>query len=174
MKVKSWLIGSVLSVGLLAGCGLFPGIGGQQILGSFSGDWTTGVSNLRLALVGIGANGVTSYDNQLEIKDPNVTKGYVMELPLSANEGSYKVIAYSDTNANSKLDASDTVLGDTCSKYMLFSNAAGSRTFYVGSVQTLTVKKGWNGYDASTPANAPFQGESYPNYHLYRTGTCPS
>lgn len=36
---------------------------------------------LRLALVGLTTEGQVNYDNQLEIKDPSLTKGYLMELP---------------------------------------------------------------------------------------------
>lgn len=163
-----------LTLGVLAGCGLLPGVGGQQVLGSFQGDWATGVDTgkLHLALVGLGGTGVTAYDNQLEIKDPNVTKSYALELPTSATEASYQLVAYSDDNSSGKLESSDAVLGTTCSKYMLYAAASGDRIYFVGSIQTLNVKSGWNSYDNKT-ATAPFQGESYPGFDLYRSGKCP-
>lgn len=173
MKWSKRSVASIAGIGLLAACGLLPGVGGQQILGSFQGDWTTGIdtSKMRLALVGIGASGVITYDNQMEIKDPSLTKGYVMELPQQAAEASYQVVGYLDNNSDSKLDTQDTVLGNTCSKYMLYGANSGNKIYWVGSLQTLNVKGGWNSYDKT--ATAPFQGESYPGFDLYRSGNCP-
>lgn len=173
-KIKQWAVLSVAVIGLV-GCGLLPGVGGQQLLGSFQGDWATGVENskLRLTLVGLGGTGITTYDNQLEIKDPNLIKGYVLELPKTANEASYQLVAYSDDNANSRLDAGEPVLGNSCSQYMLYANASGGRIFWVGSLQTLESKQGWNRFNNKTNT-PPTQSESYPNFDLYRSGVCPA
>lgn len=178
LEMRNAIIAALLV--LLSACGLLPGIGGQQVSGGFQGNWNTGVdqSKLRLTLVGLGASGGINYDNQQEIKDPNITRAYALELPSGASEGSYQVAAYSDDNANSKFDATDNLLGSTCSKFLLFSGDEGNKSFFVGtpgSVANLSVKKGWNGYDskiATSPTN-PFQGESYPAYNLYRIGSCP-
>ena len=174
-KTSKLAIAAAAAIGL-AGCGLLPGVGGQQLLGGFQGDWSTGVDNskLRLTLVGLGGTGLTTYDNQLEIKDPNVTRGYVLELPKTATEASYKLVAYTDNNANGRLDLGEPVLGDSCSQYMLFSGQAGGRIFFVGSLQTLEVKAGWNRFNSRTAGTPPSQGESYPGFDLYRTGNCPS
>lgn len=169
--MRKLLVGVSLAA-LIAGCGLLPGIGGQQVTGSFSGDWSgVDASKLRLALVGIGSDGVTNYDNQLEIKDPSLSTGYVMELPQSANEGSYRVIAYADANSNSKLDSGEE-LGHTCNKYLLYANGSGNKFFWVGTLQQLNVRNGWNGYDAAKGGD-PYQAEFYTGYNLYLAGQCP-
>lgn len=170
--MKKYLI-ATLAAGLIAGCGLLPGIGGQQVIGVFSGDWSTvDKSKMRLALVGLTSSGQFSYNNQLEVKDPDVTKRYALELPQAAEEGSYQVVAYSDEDTNGKFGSGDVVLGNTCHKYLLYSESNGNKVFWVGTVQTLTVTKGWNGYDNKTQA-APYQAENYEGFDLYRTGQCP-
>lgn len=172
MKMKKHLFGMSLAL-LIAGCGLLPGVGGQQVIGAFKGDWASvDKSKLRLALVGLATQGQFSYDNQLEIKDPNVTKLYALELPQVAEEGSYQVVAYSDDDANSRLSAGDAVLGDTCSKYLLYSQSNGNKVFWVGTLTTLSVNKGWNGYDSQTQG-APYQAENYTGFDLYLSGQCP-
>ena len=91
----------VLAGGLLLGaCGLLPGFGGPKVSGEFQGDWSGVAQGLRLALVGLTTEGQVNYDNQLEIKDPSLTKGYLMELPPEASEGSYRVVAYRDDDNN--------------------------------------------------------------------------
>jgi len=174
MKSRLWLL---VAGGLLASCGLLPGVGGPQVLGSFTGDWTgVNQSKTRLALVGIGQGGVPTYDNQTEIKNITQLKSYILELPQKANEGAYRVYAYCDANANSKIDNGEAI-SDSGNKYLLYSNSDGSKTFFFvgGSVATtLTVKKGWNGYDSSNASNVPFQGESFPDYNLSQpaAGAC--
>lgn len=112
------------------------------------------------------------YSNQLEIKDPSLTKGYLMELPPEASEGSYRVVAYRDDDNNGHYSRGDAVLGDTCSKYLLYANGSGTKLYWVGSPKTLKVKHGWNGYDAQKGGD-PYQASVYTDYDLYRSGNCP-
>lgn len=162
-----------LGAAVLAGCGLLPGVGGQQVLGSFAGNWgTVNQAKVRLALVGIGQGGLPTYDNQQEIKNINQFRSYVLELPTSAAEGAYRVYAYCDSNSDSRIGLNEAI-ADSGSKYLLYSSAEGTRTFFlVGApAASLAVKRGWNGYDSATSA-APFQGESYPGYDLNLSGSC--
>jgi hypothetical protein len=178
MHLKAKLLGLVAASGFLAGCGLLPGVGGQQVLGSFvdSQDGTykwanVNTSKVRLALVGIGQGGLPTYDNQQEIKNINQFKTYVMELPTSASEAAYRVYAYCDANSNSRLDSGEDI-ADSGSKYLLYANSEGSKTYlFVG---TVNVKKGWNGYDLSKAQDStnPYQGESYPGYDLTLRANC--
>lgn len=130
------------------------------------------VQGLRLALVGFTTEGQVDYSNQLEIKDPSLTKGYLMELPPEATEGSYRVVAYRDDDNNGHYSGGDTVLGHTCGKYLLYADGSDTKLYWVGSLKWLKVKHGWNGYDAQKGGD-PYQAPVYSDYDLYRSGQCP-
>lgn len=130
------------------------------------------VQGLRLALVGLTTEGQVDYSNQLEIKDPSLTKGYLMELPPEATEGSYRVVAYRDDDNNGHYSGGDTVLGHTCGKYLLYADGSDTKLYWVGSLKWLKVKHGWNRYDAQKGGD-PYQAPVYSDYDLYRSGQCP-
>ncbi|TBH20119.1 hypothetical protein ETP66_07740 [Thermus thermamylovorans] len=163
-----------VGVGLLflAACGLIPGFGGPKVTGGFQGDWQEVASGLRLALVGLTSEGQLDYSNPLEIKDPSLLRGYWMELPPVAAEGSYQVVAYRDEDNNGRFSGGDTVLGDTCSRYLLYANGSGDKLYWVGTLRLLRVRHGWNGYDAAQEGE-PYQAALYTGFDLYRQGQCP-
>jgi hypothetical protein len=177
MNLKAKLLGFVAATGLLAGCGLLPGVGGQQVNGTFvdSQDgtykWSTvNTGKVRLALVGVTSQGIIDYSALAEIKDPKVTQKYVMELPTSAAEGAYRVYAYCDANADSKFNSGEDI-ADSGSHILIYS--ASDRSFAWGS-STINVKKGWNGYDTSKASDStnPYQGENYNGYDLTLRANC--
>jgi hypothetical protein len=147
----------------LAGCSLFPLVGGPQVTGNLVGEWPEGAG---LALVG-SSRGQVDYSNQQQILDDNITDGYVFALPEPAAEGTYQIVSYQDTNQNSLFDEGEAV-GTTGSKYLIYATAdkevdvAGTR---------VVVRRGWNGYEQGTAGTAdapnPFQADTYGDYDLF-------
>lgn len=174
MKNRLWLL---VAGGLLASCGLLPGVGGQQVNGTFS-DSTDGTfkwanvnaGKVRLALIGVTASGITSYNGQAELKDIKTFKSYTMELPTNPPAGAYRVYAYCDANGSGSFDSGEDI-ADSGSKLLVWSAADGSFTF---GGTTFNVKKGWNGYDSSQALGSgnPYQGENYNNYNLTLRANC--
>lgn len=80
------------------------------------------------------------------------------------------MVAYRDDDNNGRYSRGDTVLGDTCGKYLLYANGSGTRLYWVGSPKTLKVKHGWNGYDAQKGA-IPTRPRSTPTTTSTARGT---
>lgn len=175
MKNRLWLL---VVGGLLAGCGLLPGIGGPQVSGSFSDSpdgtykWANvNAGKVRLALIGVTSSGITSYNGQAEVKDVNVFRAYVLELPSAPPAGAYRVYAYCDANGSGSFDPGEDI-ADSGSKLLIWATADSSFAF--GSTR-FDLKKGWNGYDSSQALSSsnPYQGENYNNYNLTLRANCP-
>lgn len=154
----------------MGACGFVPGLGSLQVAGSFQGDWGEVRTGLRLALLGLTWEGLADYSNQPRLQDPVLTQSYLLKLPETASEGSYRVVAYQDENGNAHYDLGEPLLGHTCSKYLLY--AEEERWFWVNGLRLLSVQKGWNGYDAKQGGD-PYQAAVYTDFNLYRQGQCP-
>lgn len=174
MKSTLWL----LAVGgLLAGCGLLPGVGGQQVNGSFSDStdgafkWSTvNTGKVRLALIGVTDAGISSFNSQAELKDIKTFNTYTMELPTNPPAGAYRVYAYCDRNGSGAIDQGEDI-ADSGTKILV--QATANSTFTFGGT-TFNVKKGWNGYDSGQALGTsnPYQNENYNNYNLTLRANC--
>jgi len=174
MQSRLWLL---VAGGLLASCGLLPGVGGQQVNGSFSPStngtlqWSAvNASKVRLALLGVTSSGISNYSAQAELKNITTFNAYTLELPTNPPAGAYKVYAYCDQNGNGSFDAGEDI-ADSGSKLLIWATTDSSFTF--GST-SFNIKKGWNGYDSSQAASSsnPYQGENYNAYALTLRANC--
>jgi hypothetical protein len=164
LRIGLW-IGRTLMVavalGVLAGCALFPLIGGPQVIGNLVGEWPGGT---RLALVGVSAEGQIDYSNQTQIVDENIFDGYLFALPETAAEGIYQIVAFEDSDADNKFSEAES-LGNTGDRYLIYS-ASDKAVDFLG--RNFVVRRGWNGYDVAGGLEAnPHQADTYRDFDLF-------
>lgn len=144
------VLAASLALSLLAACN--PTV--PQVQGELLGDWSD-LGNVDVALVGLTEEGQLSFEDQPQIVDATVTKGYNLSLPATAPAGAYKVVAFVDENGDSQYQASEAK-GDSGDKRLIWSDS---------DVAAAGLKEGWNGQEG---ASAPTQVNVYSNYDIAR------
>lgn len=141
---------------------------GPDVSGKLNGNWPNGTT--KITVVGVNEQGVYNNGGQPSIVDTNFTDGYTYDLPVSAPQGIYRVLAYVD-GSNGKPADGAYQLGETASdlngKYLVYSNQAFTsfgKTFGAGwslyntADGTVTpsgavANDTFSGYDLTYPAN---------------------
>ncbi len=141
---------------------------GPDVSGKLNGNWPNGTT--KIALIGVNEQGAYGNGSQAQIVDTNITDGFTYDLPKTADQGLYRIIAYVDGSNGNAADGSYQ-LGETVSddngKYLVYSNQAFTvfgKTFGAGwsvfnkADGTVTPSGAasndtFSGYDLNYPAN---------------------